>query len=110
MNYTVEVVEKIKDAMISVDAQLASDITKLDLSFISPVDVSIYTDYQTFLESTGVFDDMSVLKAYDDQIDKKQKSWQTQCRQSLATIYLKCLLKFPQPIHCFPRLFLLLIS
>ncbi|WP_244228375.1 SA1320 family protein [Streptococcus suis] len=71
VNYTVEVVEKIKDAMISVDAQLASDITKLDLSFISPVDVSIYTDYQTFLESTGVFDDMSVLKAYDDQIDKK---------------------------------------
>ncbi|CYV88895.1 SA1320 family protein [Streptococcus suis] len=71
VNYTVEVVEKIKDAMISVDAQLASDITKLDLSLISPVDVSIYTDYQTFLESTGVFDDMSVLKAYDDQIDKK---------------------------------------
>lgn len=71
VSYTWEVVKKIIQTMEEADIQLAEHISNLDLSQISPVDTTVSEDYNTYLESTGVFDDMSVIRANDDQIDIK---------------------------------------
>ncbi|MFC3928411.1 SA1320 family protein [Streptococcus caprae] len=71
VDYTVSVTNTIITSMEATDTALAEKITTLDLSSVPNVDTVVYGDYSSFLEVTGVFDDMKVIKAYDDQIDKK---------------------------------------
>lgn len=84
VDYTVEVVETIQATMTAVDADLAGNLKNLDLSHIVPPQVQIASDYQTFLTTTGIFDDLTVVKAYDDQVDKKSEELATRMSRAFS--------------------------
>ncbi|WP_230082187.1 SA1320 family protein [Streptococcus uberis] len=71
--YLISVTELIHRGLSDSDDSLATDIKNLDLSRVPEVRVTISDDYQTFLEESKVFDDKTVLVAFDDQVDQKSE-------------------------------------
>lgn len=69
--YTIEVANVIKDTMVTREQEVASAISDFDFSGVSEVNVTIAQDYNTYLQSSGIFDDRKVISAFDDQVDRK---------------------------------------